>query len=319
MYYDEYRDQKNACDQLTLAYAFIGPLPSYSVDTVEQARKFFDGTIYFIVSDYNSQYIPTLKSKYNVIIVRYDSVIDIDFKQLLTDNSSKFGIVDGLHGREKIFIYSFERFYILHSLMRQRDLTDIFFLELDNLIYDNPTKWLASFQKKDMAYTFEQIGRSSSGICYIKHADILKACIDYFSEYIRKNTESIQEMWALYSFWQTKKDAVQFVPTHWSPSHGTVADFISPETYKHFGSFNTTIFDGAGLGIYLGGVDPYHSGGRIERKVHKLKWYDIDYTKYTYEWRKDEQGRNIPYVFSGVEWIRINNLHIHSKDLRGNM
>lgn len=307
------------CPQMKLAYAFIGPLPAYSVDTVEQARKFFNGPIYFIVSDYESKYIPLLQSNYNVTIVRYDTVIDHEFNRLIQETYSKFAIVHGLHGREKLFIYSFERFYILHSLMRQKGLTDVFFLELDNLIYDDPMNWLTSFQKKDMAYTFEQKGRSSSGICYIKHADILRSCIDFFSEYIRTDTGFIQEMWALYRFWETKQENIHFVPTHWSHSHGSVANFISAETYEHFELFNKTIFDGAGLGIYLGGLDPHHTGGRIEKNIHKLQWYDIDYRKYTYEWRKDEQGRNIPYVFTGVEWIRINNLHIHSKDLRGNM
>jgi hypothetical protein len=302
---------------LSLAYAFIGTLPSYAVDTVEQARKFFTGPIYFIISDLESPYLLPLQ-EYGVTLVPYELVRDPDFTRLIEETYSKFAIVDSLKGREKLFIYSFERFYLLHSLMVQRDLEDVFFLELDNLIYDNPEKWLASFRQRDMAYTFEQKGRSSSGICYIKHAAMLKGCIDSFSEYIRTDTGFIQEMTALYRFWQTNQDRVQFVPTHWSPSHGTVAPFISPETYEHYESYGS-IFDGAGLGIYIGGLDPHHTGGRIEKNVHKLQWYDIDYRSYTYKWVPDEEGRRIPYVFTGTEWIRINNLHIHSKDLRDNM
>lgn len=304
---------------MNLAYAFIGPLPPYSVDTVEQARKFFDGPIYFIISDYESNYVPILQSKYNVTIVRYDTVIDFEFNKLIEENYSKFEIVHTLKGREKLFIYSFERFYILRWLMSQRGLTDVFFLELDNLIYDDPRKWLDGFRQKDMAYTFEQKGRSSSGVCYIKNSEILKLCTDYFSEYIRTDTGFIQEMWALNRFWQTATDKVQFIPTHWSPSHAPVESFISSETYENFEHYNKSIFDGAGAGVYLGGLDTYHTNGKIEKKTHKLQWYDIDYRRYTYEWRKDEEGRNIPYVFTGVEWIRINNLHIHSKDLRDNM
>jgi len=303
---------------MNICYAFIGPLPSYSVDTVEQARKFFDGPIYFIVSDSESQYIPILESKYNVSIVLYETVIHPGFTYLIQENYSKFAIVNGLHGREKLFIYSFERFFILHSLMRQRGLTDVFFLELDNLIYDDPTQWLASFQKKDMAYMYEQHDRCSSGICYIKNANILQDFMTYASNYIRTDKGFIHEMGALFRFWASAKDRVQFLPTHWSPEYAPVDTSVPAETYQHYIVYKS-LFDGAGLGIFIGGMDPYHTGGRIEKWKHRPCLYDIDYTKYTYEWRKDEKGRNIPYVFTGIEWIRINNLHIHSKDLRGNM
>jgi hypothetical protein len=305
--------------QMNLAYAFIGPLPHYSVDTVEQARKFFDGPIYFIVSDYESQYVPILQSKYNVTIVRYDTVADFDFNKLTQERYSKFAIVHGLQGREKLFIYSFERFYILRWLMYQKGLTDVFFLELDNLIYDNPRKWLDGFRQKDMAYLYEQYDRCASGICYIKNADILRSFTEYCSKYIESETGFIHEMGALFRFWSAEKDRVQILPTHWSPAHAPVAPVVPAETHQGYDTYNKTIFDGAGLGIFIGGMDPYHTRGRIEKWKHRPCLYDIDYTKYSYEWRKDEQGHNIPYVFTGVEWIRINNLHIHSKDLRDNM
>jgi hypothetical protein len=305
--------------QMNLAYAFIGSLPPYSVDTVEQARKFFDGPIYFIVSDYESPYIPILQSKFNVTIVRYDNVVDVEFNTLVQETYSKFAIAERLKGREKLFIYSFERFYLLRYLMIQKGLTDVFFLELDNLIYDDPRKWLEGFRQKDMAYLYEQYDRCASGICYIKNADILRSFTEYCSKYIRDETGFIHEMGALFKFWEIEKDRLQILPTHWSPAHAPVAAAVPIQTHEHYGIYNNTIFDGAGLGIFIGGMDPYHTRGIIEKWKHRPCLYDIDYTVYKYEWRKDEQGRNIPYVFTGIEWIRINNLHIHSKDLRDNM
>jgi hypothetical protein len=304
---------------MNLAYAFIGPLPPYSVDTVEQARKFFDGPIYFIISDYESKYVPILQSKYNVTIVRYDTVIDFEFNKLIEENYSKFAIVHNLKGREKLFIYSFERFYILRWLMSQRVLTDVFFLELDNLIYDDPRKWLDGFRQKDIAYLYEQYDRCASGICYIKNAEILGLFTKFCSKYIQTDTGFIHEMGALFRFWELEKERVQILPTHWSPAHAPVASCVPVQTHEQYERYVKTIFDGAGLGIFIGGMDPYHTGGRIEKWKHRPCLYDIDYTQYTYEWRKDEEERNIPYVFTGLEWIRINNLHIHSKDLRDNM
>jgi hypothetical protein len=67
---------------MNIVYAFIGPLPLYSLDTVFQTRLFFDGPIYFIVSDYHSPLIKKLED-YNVTIVRYDTLTHKMFNYLI--------------------------------------------------------------------------------------------------------------------------------------------------------------------------------------------------------------------------------------------
>jgi hypothetical protein len=156
---------------MNLVYVFIGSLPKYSIDTVHQTRLFYDGPIYFIISDYESPYVKILES-YNVTIVKYDEVICREFNEVLEKTYSKFCIVDKLVGREKLFIYSFERFFVLYMLMHQRNIQDIFFMELDNLIYDSPSKWLEQFSRKEMAIMFDRYDGLSSGVCYIKNLDI---------------------------------------------------------------------------------------------------------------------------------------------------
>ena len=53
--------------------------------------------------------------------------------------------------------------------------------------------------------------------------------------------------------------------------------------------------------------------------VKGKKWHHslLDYSIYQYEWRLDEQERKVPFVFNTDSnmWIKINNLHIHSKQL----
>jgi hypothetical protein len=83
-------------------------------------REFYDGPIYFIVSDYISPFLNTLISVYKVTIIKYDDVIHKEFNSMLERNYDKFDIATGLkiEHREKLFIYSFERFYILHNFMK---------------------------------------------------------------------------------------------------------------------------------------------------------------------------------------------------------
>jgi hypothetical protein len=71
--------------QMNIVYCFIGHLPHYSVDTVYQTRLFYDGPIYFIISDYESPYVKKLL-EYKVSIVRYDDVRHARFEECIKEN-----------------------------------------------------------------------------------------------------------------------------------------------------------------------------------------------------------------------------------------
>ncbi len=294
---------------MNVVYAFIGPLPDYAVDTVYQLRLFYDGPVYFIVSDLESPYCSILQEKYNVEIVPYDSVKDNDFISLAILREDRLHIVENLKGREKLFIYSFERFFLLKNLMRQRNIQNVLFLELDNLIYDNPEKWLSSFSDKDMAFMFDHNNRYASGISFIKTYDILNLFYKVCENYILNSNDFLNEMSALAIFRHEYGNDVQILPTHWP-----VDDYVN-DCHKNYEKYNDTLFDSAGMGIYLGGMDPHHTNGVIQYGL-KSRWSMIDYTNYKFEWKYDEKNRKIPYIWDGSKWLRINNLHIHSKNLK---
>ena len=294
---------------MNLVYAFIGTLPSYSIDTVHQARLFYDGPIYFIVSDYESSLVDILKAKYGVTIIRYDSVIDEDFNKLLARNFHRFEIVPNLKGREKLFIYSFERFYLLNNLMKQQNLQHVLFAELDNLLYNDPREWLDGFLTHDMSYMFDNVNRGASGIAFLRSTSLLAEFLKCCSEFIESTKEFLNEMTVLYNFWTNHQTTVQLLPIYWTdPAH-------PPQANATFPIFNS-VFDAASMGICLGGMDPHHTQGVIIKGLAG-KWSYHDFSKYTYNWKKDEKDRLIPYILSTKDntWIRINNLHIHSKDL----
>jgi len=294
---------------MILTYCFIGSLPDYAIDTIYQARLFYKGVIYFIVSDIHSPHVAELKYKYDVTIIDYNTMIDIEFNNCVNQYFDKFVIVPALKGREKLFIYAFERFFLLYHLMDQYQLSNVFFLELDNLIYDDPMVWETSFASNEMSYMYDNHGRGASGICFIQNKDILLQFTEYCKHFIATNTVFLDEMSALHEFWVANKDRVQLLPTHWP-----AAD-VPKETYMNYDNYQNTIFDAAALGIYLGGLDPYHTNGIIVTG-QKSKWSAINCTQYKYKWIIDDKNRKIPYVLHGDTWIKINNLHIHSKNLK---
>jgi hypothetical protein len=306
------RDIRAARDtqELQIVYAFIGTLPVYTVDTVHQLRLFYDGPVYLIINDLGNPLVDILRDTYSVSIVSYEDVKDATFNALVQRVYHKFCIVQGLAGREKLFIYAFERFYLLYNLMIQCGLTNVFFLELDNLLYNDPRKWETGFALHEMSYMFDNYDRGASGICSIRSTDILRKFLDHCSHFIEFTTEFITEMTTLFRFWKEQNNRVGMIPVHW-PTDG-----VPVEASAHFNMYNRSIFDAASLGIFIGGMDPHHTGGVIQKGL-RGKWSLLDYTKYTYKWEMDTKGRNIPYILgSGDTWLRINNLHIHSKDLK---
>lgn len=300
---------------MIVAYAFIGRLPSYSIDTVHQTRLFFDGPIYFIVSDIQSEYVDSLKNKYNVTIIDYSDVIDDTFIELVCTSVLRTAQVPRLGDRSGLFIHSFERFYVLYNLMVKNNLENVFFMELDNVIYDDPRKWLASFSRNEICYMYDNDERCSSGICFIKSALPLKKLNDFFTKHIKEfvigGYAQINEMTALALFFQENRDLIQILPTHWS------SEVLPKEYVKSFPLYDS-VFDAAAVGIYLFGLDTYHTGGKLV-KYQKWEHSKMDCRNNTYQWTKDEKGRMIPYIFNGITWIRVNNLHIHSKDVTSSL
>jgi hypothetical protein len=296
--------------KINIFYAFIGKLPSYSVDTVYQMRLFYDGPIYFIISDYESEYVKILNN-YNVTIIRYDAVISKEFLETSNNFISKFVIIPELNDRKNLFVCAFERFFVVYEAMKKFNIANVFFLELDNLVYDNPCEWLDNLSKKDMAFMFDNVDRFSAGVCYIKNFKALWEFCEFSLKFIENHTGFMDEMTCIYKYYGSNKDSVQLLPIHWEDSK-------YPElTYYKLNDYGS-IFDSAAIGVYLGGVDPYHINvTRIYENPEKQKnkWSLIDYTMYEYKWELDSNGRNIPYIFSGTKWYRLNNLHIHSKNL----
>ena len=221
---------------------------------------------------------------------------DDEFNTIVNARYNRFCIVHELKGREKLFIYAFERFFLLKNLMLNRNLTNVFFPELDNLLYDNPQKWLSSFSQKEMTFMYDNKDRFASGISYIKSYEILnlfnKICLNYIST----SNDFLNEMSALSIFYKEYTNQIQILPTHWPVTN------YPNECYQNFDKYENTLFDAAAMGIYLGGMDPHHTNGVIQYGL-KWHWSIIDYTVYKFEWKNDEKNRRIPYIWNGEKYI----------------
>jgi len=314
-----------------VALSFIGILPEYILDCVHQIRLFFDGEIILIIDDLQSPFIKDLTQKYNVTIVNYDVVYSSEFFQCFEQNKQKFHVCNWLNGRELLFIRCFERFFLLGNTMKKHNLTDCFFMELDNLIYDDPRVWLTEFKKWNMCFMFDNYDRAASGVMYIKDSQSMDGMLEYMITFINQWEVDkdiwLSEMVMLYGYYlSTSEYNIQIMPTFWSgsqttnPEGGDAPDNESIPS-DNFDKYNHTIFDAAAIGVMLYGSDTgdKKNPGKIGEK-NKLSL--IDYTPYKLVWKMDEQNRNIPYFCieypkgeNEEKYIKINNLHVHCKNL----
>jgi hypothetical protein len=295
---------------MNVVYSFIGKLPDYTYHSIKQLRNFYDGDVYLILDDLNSEIIESI-NQFNIKLISYDLVKSVKFDIINSKCGDKFAICNWVKDRELLFMRSFERFYILEELMKKYSLKDVLFLEIDNTIYFDPMEYIIQFKQKGLSYMFDNIRHCSSGISYIRDVDSLTDLTSFFSYWIPNSNYFVSEMGALYDYFINNKSKVQLLPVLWN-------DIKYPEiAHSNYNKFST-IFDAFAIGVYMFGLDSCHTNGKIITG-QKSKFSMIDYTPYTYKWEKDEKNRNIPYILSPSGYVRVNNLHIHSKDLKSAM
>jgi hypothetical protein len=88
----------------------------------------------------------------------------------------------------------------------------------------------------------------------------------------------------------------------------------NPEFYSRNFNLFQSVFDAAALGQYLGGIDPFYHGPSLPGFINESCLFNP--SAMTYTWERDEEGRLVPYATFKNETYKINNLHIHCKDLK---
>jgi len=298
---------------MNLILSFVGKLPEYIIDCIYQIRLYYTGTLYLIYDDYSSSLLNEI-NKFNVILIKYDDV-NSDSKERLLKYANKFIETPGLEGRPKLFLTSFERMFLVNELIIKYDLTDNIFMEIDNLIYNNPEKWIEEFSKKEVAYMFHYKEHCSTGILYIKSKTSMKPILDYMIKYIETENDAwVSEMKAFYKFEKSNENYSYIMPSLFEDKKNNI---IEKKIYENYSNH---VFDPASYGQFLLGFDIFHTAGVIVTGKSNEAFYIVN-NRYKIEWQTATDGYKKPYILdeNKNEWILINNLHVHSKDLKSGL
>ena len=186
------------------------------------------------------------------------------------------------------------RFFYLYSYMKNNNLSDVIHLENDVLTYVNFNDF--NFRNNKVYVTFDCETRVIPGIIYIPNYEAFKPIIENYNF----NLNDMENL-AL----ESNENYIEQFPIF------PIVDTIINKYNKNFNEFNS-IFDTAAIGQYLGGVDSRNISGDTRGFVNET--CVIKYDVYKFVWIKTN-SLYIPHIIINENLIRINNLHIHSKDL----
>jgi hypothetical protein len=191
------------------------------------------------------------------------------------------------------------RFVYIYEYMRINNITDIIHIENDVMIYDNLDNLNDKFNKDKIYLYFYNNETVIPGIIYINNHTNLKTILDNYD--------------------MNKGDMENF-GKYFNASFVEPFPIISndnEETYfnKHFNIFNS-IFDGAAIGQYLGGIDKRNDINADIGYINDACIIKIN--NYKFYWKKINDLWN-PYIKINNNLVKINNLHIHCKLLENFM
>jgi hypothetical protein len=291
---------------MNVVISFIGQMPAYLYECVRQLRLFFKGRIYIIYSQIDSELLERILC-YNLDLVHYDIVKSERFDSVFSTND--FIVAKNIPERKFLFLRSYERLFLIDNLIRLYDLEHVWSIEVDILMYIDPSKFIDVLKEKPYVYSFHNDDHCNISILYVRDKDGLRDVLYFFENY--KSDSHLSEMKAMFNYYKMNPDDMLF-PLIYSC-------YLREELHRTFSKFNC-IFDAASTGQYLFGIEKAKTNmiplqnstdgitGNLKIWRHgSIEWIASDDILLPY--LKPVEGASVTAM------IPIVNLHIHSKNL----
>ncbi len=283
-------------------------LPVYLPYTFKQIRLFNpDINVHFLT---DTAYISDpVFGKYNIKVYNRNAYFSSDV--------SKFILHFKYHNKSKdlqFWVVTATRLIYIQNFMRTHNLKEVYHFENDILIYYDLKTLHDTFRKLycTLAITPGGPDKCMTGLLYVPHYLSLLLMTQFFIKQLKEvgkkrlkqiyGMDMVNEMTLMRAFSKEFPDLLQFLP-------------ILPfgEFSENFLEFNS-IFDPASWGQFVGGNAQEKKPG-LKPKDHYIGKILEDNPDYTVVWEKDELNRNIPFFTFNGSKVKINNLHIHCKEL----
>jgi hypothetical protein len=273
-------------------------LPVFLKDSLQQLRLFNpDITVYFLT---DTQHLTNpIFALHNILVV--------DKQKYISEDIQTFEVLYG-RGKDDFWTITTTRLMYIANFIQEQNLHDVYHLENDVLLYTDIKNINPLFTKlyKNMAITVGGPDKCMTGFLFIKRPSALRDMVGFFIKLLKSNTihnirkqygmDMVNEMTLIRVYSRDHPNLLEFLPIL------PFGDFA-----ENFSAFNS-IFDPASWGQYVGGTTDGVPGAKPDdHYIGVLLRQNLDYTVV---WHK-----GIPYFKYDGHEVKINNLHIHSKNL----
>ena len=273
--------------------------PDWLECVVEQYFTFNEGPLYILTDRENIPYLP--KGVTPVAIEDYHS-----------DKIDRFHAAYG-HGIQDFWTVAATRFFYLEEFMRENDIQSVCHFDNDVLVYFNITEHNETFQRlyPGIGITPESSSKSPAGFVFINSYITLARMTDFFIYQLEHhgetglreiyNTDTIHEMLLIVDYKKRFPEYIADLPIAPCGKHSLgVEEFRAIFDPLSWGE----LVDGTRLGKKVG----HHSPG-----AYIVQWLN-EHPNSSIVWRTDN-GLWCPYLSWEGVLTKINNLHLHSKNL----
>lgn len=276
-------------------------LPDYLGDCIRQYSLFNEGNLYVLTDKEN---IKELQG--------YEQVIPIALEDYYSDKIPQLCALYNYPERS-FWTVSITRFIYLENFMRENNLRHVYHFENDVLIYFDISKFHNVFKQlySNIAITPGGPMKTMTGFMYIDNHRSLERMTDFFIDVLARL--GVDGACKEYDLDMAHEMSLMAVYNRDKGPHYMAYLPILPfgAFSQNFDKFNA-IFDPASWGQFVGGTREEGPGARVTD--HYVGLVLKAYLQYKVDW-KVEGGLKIPYFSYDGNLVKINNLHIHSKNL----
>lgn len=300
----------------SIVFVHIGnKIPSYTATAISQAGLFNPNCqIIMLANDYALQDFKQANPNLKYVPMACESLNKTsEHEQFLKNCTLDTTLWDGF------WKFTSERFLYLNDLIVQYKMQNVFHMENDNMLYVNLKDLMSYFQHyyKGIAATFDNDTRCIPGFLFIRDSTSIQKLAKCFSENPGSNDMKVLSIFKNgpdHKYIDHLPIIMKAYLKDYNLKSASGLIVINEHLFcLHYEKFDS-IFDAAAIGQYLGGVD-YRLVNSTNGPGFINESCIFNPSLLRYEWHPDLEGRKIPYAIYKKTKCRINNLHIHSKQL----
>lgn len=262
--------------------------PEYIDDCIAQLKK-YNFEIHLILSEKLHQ---QLKSK-DIVLVKAEEYENQQYKHFFVNRDNTF--------RDGFWTRTSSRFFLLNEYSKRKNLNNFFHIENDILVFDsfNKVSEALLLSNKKAFLVIDAPDRCVPSVLWFRDSQIL----DSLCNFIYSNNSN-DDMKNLNMFFKNNLETVGNLPIF--PTEKYNSDNLK---YNNMFDVLNSIFDGAAIGQYIGGIDPRSVSGNTVGFINETTIFNV--SLYKIEWVNRE-----PYIIYNNKQTKINNLHMHCKNLK---